>query len=325
MLAVALHGELLEICGKSFQILLVGQYGDGLGAEEIVVPDADQAHQHRQIALERRSAEMLVDLMEAAEHRAEIFRPDRQHGRKADRRIHGIAAADPIPEAEHVGGVDAEFRDFLGVGRYGDKMLGDGALFALHARQQPFARAARIGHGFQRGEGLGGNDEQCFGRIEIAHRFDEIRAVDIGYETESHSAVAVVLQRLIGHDRSEIGAADTDVNDVADALAGLAFPVARTHAVGKVGHGVEDGVNVGHHIAAIVQECGAARCAQRDVQDSTIFRDVDLVAAEHRVDAIAQLRFLGELQQQPQGLVGDAVLGIIEVNARRLDRQSFAA
>src|SRR5580704_17690868 len=66
VLAVALHSELLEICGKSFQILLVGEYGDSLGAKEIVVPDANQAHQHRQIALERCSAEMLVDLMEAA-------------------------------------------------------------------------------------------------------------------------------------------------------------------------------------------------------------------------------------------------------------------
>ena len=65
MLAVALHGELLEIGGKALQILLVGQHGDGLGAEEIVVPDGEQTHQHRQVALERRGAEMLVHFMEA--------------------------------------------------------------------------------------------------------------------------------------------------------------------------------------------------------------------------------------------------------------------
>ena len=41
MLAVALHGELLEIGGKALQILFVGQDGDGLGAEEIVVPEAE--------------------------------------------------------------------------------------------------------------------------------------------------------------------------------------------------------------------------------------------------------------------------------------------
>ncbi len=123
MLAVALHGELLEIGRKALQILLVGQHGDGLGAEEVVVPEAEQAHQHRQVALERRGAEMLVHLVEAVEHGAEIVRADGQHGREADGRIHGIAAADPIPEAEHVGGVDAELRDLFGIGRDGDEML----------------------------------------------------------------------------------------------------------------------------------------------------------------------------------------------------------
>ena len=159
MLAVTLHGELLEIGGKALQILLVGQHGDGLGAEEVVVPDAKQTHQHRQIALERRGAEMLVHLMEAAQHGAEIVRADGQHRRKADGRIHGIAAADPIPEAEHVGGVDAELRDLLGVGGDGDKMFRDGGFLAFQARQQPVARRARVGHRFQGGEGLGGDDK----------------------------------------------------------------------------------------------------------------------------------------------------------------------
>src|SRR5580704_6533561 len=42
VLAVTLHGELLEIRRKPLQILFVGQYSDRLGAEEIVVPDADE-------------------------------------------------------------------------------------------------------------------------------------------------------------------------------------------------------------------------------------------------------------------------------------------
>src|ERR1700722_978464 len=41
MLAVALHGELLEIRWKSLQILLVRQHGLGLRAKEIIVPNAD--------------------------------------------------------------------------------------------------------------------------------------------------------------------------------------------------------------------------------------------------------------------------------------------
>src|SRR3954447_2321440 len=42
MLAVALHRQLLEVGGKALQILLIGQHGDGLGAEEVVVPDGEQ-------------------------------------------------------------------------------------------------------------------------------------------------------------------------------------------------------------------------------------------------------------------------------------------
>src|ERR1700722_15312617 len=48
VLAVALHGELLEVGGKALQILIVGQHRDRLSPEEVVVPEAEQAHQPRQ-------------------------------------------------------------------------------------------------------------------------------------------------------------------------------------------------------------------------------------------------------------------------------------
>ena len=69
----------------------------------------------------------------------------------------------------------------------------------------------------------------------------------------------------------------------------------------------------------------AARRAQRHVQHGAVLGDVDLVAAEHRVDALAQARLLGQLQQQLERLVGDAILRVIEIDARRLDRQALAA
>ena len=46
---------------------------------------------------------------------------------------------------------------------------------------------------------------------------------------------------------------------------------------------------------------------------------------EHRVDAPAQTRFLGQLQQQLERLVGHAVLGVIEVNSGGLERHPLAA
>ena len=53
-----------------------------------------------------------------------------------------------------------------------------------------------------------------------------------------------MLQRFIGHDWPEIRATDTDVDDVANALASVAFPRAASHAVGEVGHLVENGVDL---------------------------------------------------------------------------------
>ena len=115
MLAVALHRQLLEIGWEPFQVLLVRQYRDRLRSEEIVVPDGQQAHEHRQVALERRGAEVLVHLVEAIQQSAEVIRADSTHGRQADRRVHGVAPADPVPELEHVGRIDAEFGDFRGI------------------------------------------------------------------------------------------------------------------------------------------------------------------------------------------------------------------
>ena len=39
----------------------------------------------------------------------------------------------------------------------------------------------------------------------------------------------------------------------------------------------------------------------------------------------AQARLLGQLQQQLQRLVGDAVLGVVEIEPDGLDRQALAA
>src|SRR5262249_17905631 len=107
MLAVAFHGQLLQISRKALEILLIGKNRHGLCAEEVVVPKRQESHQHRQVALKRSGAEMFVHLMEAIQNGAEVIRADRNHRRKADRRIHRIAPADPVPETEHVGCINA--------------------------------------------------------------------------------------------------------------------------------------------------------------------------------------------------------------------------
>ena len=126
VLAVGLHGELLEVGGEALEVLLVGEDGDGLGVEEVGVPDGEEAEEGGEIFLEGRGAEVVVHGVEAFEHGAEVVGADGDHGGEADGGVHGVAAADPVPEAEHVGGVDAELGDGFGVGGDGDEVAGDG-------------------------------------------------------------------------------------------------------------------------------------------------------------------------------------------------------
>src|SRR5262249_51635416 len=114
--AVALHGQLLEICGESLQILLIWKNSDRLGAEEVVVPNREKAHQHRKVSFEGSGAEVLVHLMETVEHRPEVVGANGQHRRQSNRRVHRISAAHPVPETEHVGCIDAKLGNFRSVG-----------------------------------------------------------------------------------------------------------------------------------------------------------------------------------------------------------------
>ena len=87
--AVAFHRQLLEIGREALEILFVGEHRDSLRAEEVVVPQGQQAHQHRQVLLERGGAKMLIHLVETGEQGApEVIRSDGEHGGQSDRRVH---------------------------------------------------------------------------------------------------------------------------------------------------------------------------------------------------------------------------------------------
>src|SRR5690348_29235 len=108
--AVALHCQLLKVGWESLQVLFVRQYRHRFCTKEIAVPDSQKAHQDWQVALERSCAEVLVHLVKYIQQRAEVFRAYGEHSREANRRVHGVAASDPIPKLKHVGCIDSELR-----------------------------------------------------------------------------------------------------------------------------------------------------------------------------------------------------------------------
>ena len=132
-------------------------------------------------------------------------------------------------------------------------------------------------------------------------------------------------KRLVGHHRAEVGAADADVHDIADRLAGVAEPIPGADPVGEHGHAVEHLVDLGDDVLAVDDERGVAGEAQRRVQDGAVLGAVDPVTAEHGVDPLAEPALLGKLHEEAERLVGHAVLRVVEIEAGRLGGQAGTA
>ena len=116
-----------------------------------------------------------------------------------------------------------------------------------------------------------------------AERAGDVGAVDVGDEAGVQVRVAVGVEGPGGHRRAEVGAADADVDDGADAPAGGALPVTAADTVGEVAHAGEHLVDVGHDVVAVELDPLAGRRAQGDVEDGAVLADVDPLAGEHRV------------------------------------------
>ena len=95
--------------------------------------------------------------------------------------------------------------------------------------------------------------------------------------------------------------------------------------MGKLRHPVKHGVDFRHHIFSVHEHGFALGRAQGDVQHGAVFGDVDFFAIEHRVHFPAQARFPGQLQEQLERLVGDAILGVIQKQSTGFDRECLAA
>ena len=305
--AVAFHRELLEVGGEALEVLVVGQDSDGLRAKEVIIPNTEQAVQNGEVLMERRGAVMLVHLMEAGEEFAEIVGAEGDHVREADGGIHRVASPHPVPETEHIRGVDAELRDFGGVCGNGDEMLRNGRLVTTKSGERPIARGLGVGHGLEGREGFGGNDEKRLGRVEVMRGLGEIGAVHIRDEAEGQRAVGIVAKRLVGHDGPEVGAADADIDDIFDAFAGVALPFPGANAVREGGHFVEHGVDLGNDIDAVHFDRGGAGCAQGGVEHGAVLGDVDLVSTEHRIDALAETGGVCERNKIGDRFFGDQV------------------
>ncbi len=156
-------------------------------------------------------------------------------------------------------------------------------------------------------------------------RLGEGRAVHVGDEAERKRLVAEGVQRTVGHLRPKVRAADSDVDDIADALAAVALPGAGADLVREGGHAVEHGVHLGDDVLAVDDDRLASRGAERHMQDGPVLAHVDLLAGEHGVTLRLEVLRARERREQPDGLVVDAVLRIVEKEPGRIEGEAFGA
>src|SRR6185437_5512740 len=103
----------------------------------------------------------------------------------------------------------------------------------------------------ERGKGLRGHDEESLRRIKIAERLGEVGRIDIRDESERQLSFAVEPQCLVCHHRAEIRAANPDIDNVTDSLAGVSSPFSLANAVCEVVHLMQRRVHVRYDIPSI--------------------------------------------------------------------------
>ena len=256
---------------------------------------------------------MLVDGMEAGQHVGEGIGPDGHHEREADGGVERVAAAHPVPEAEHVGRIDAELGHRFSVGGDGHEVTGHGFVPASQPVEQPLPCGRGVGQRLQGGERLRADDEQGLGRIQVVRLPVQVDRVDVGHEPAFDVRRGVVEHRLVGHGRTQVGAPDADVDHGGDPLAGVALPVAGADGGGHLAHPVEHLVHVGHHVAAVDFEALRPRHPQGHMEHRPVLGGVDVPAGEHGVPALLDAGRAGHVHQRGQRLVIHPLFGEVEI------------
>ncbi len=128
-------------------------------------------------------------------------------------------------------------------------------------------------------------------------------AIDVG-DIMKAWAIMVGGERQRGHRRSEIGAANPNVDNIGNGAA--------AHFIGKPPHGGQHRIDLRHHILAVDQHRAIGAVAKCCMQNSTALRRVDGCAVEHRVALCFDLSRRDQVSQQLHGAGVHRALGIVE-------------
>ena len=316
------------------QVLGVGQDGVRVGTQEVRVPHVEQAHEQGHVLLGLGLDEVAVHRVKAGKEVREALGANRDGQGGADGRVHGVAAAHPAPEAEGIVRVDAELGDLVQSGRHGDEVLGDRFLLGglvgddaalTQAVQQPGAHDLRVRDGLERREGLGRDDHEGRLGVQVLRGLARVGGVDVGDKAALQALLHVGLQGLVRHDGAEVGAADANVDDGLNRLAGDAHPLARADAAGEGVDLLQHLVHVGDGILAVDRQGVGRGAAQRGMQDGAVLGDVNVLACKHAVAQVRHAGLLGEREQVAQQRGAHEVLRQVDVQVGGLEGELLRA
>ena len=216
-----------------------------------------------------------------------------------------IPAAHPVPHrkclphAERMGRFDP-CRD-------AHEMLAQAiGMAAILCCAEPGHGSGRIGHGFERREGLARHDEEGMCRLHPRQHIVQGIAVDIAHEMETLACVPIGSQRLDRHARPQIGPPDAYVDDIRD---GRIVP----HPFRIVEKSGAHGIHLAPQRLQGLRHACFHRLAQQPVHDPTPLRMVDALTGKHGLTAGFHSLGTGQPVQKGQHVVVDVRLREIDV------------
>lgn len=185
--------------------------------------------------------------------------------------------------------------------------------YLLGLLKEPFLGTLGVGNGLLSGKGLGSDDEQ--GGLTVASLEDlgHVSTVNVGDKVGLQVPLAVVLEGLADHNGTKVGTTDTNVDDGVNGLASVTLPGARANRVGEFLHVGKDGVDLVNTGLRDLEATLISRgVSERNVQDGTALRGVNVLAVKHRVTERLDLGLTGEVKERGEDLIIDKVLGVVK-------------
>ncbi len=121
----------------------------------------------------------------------------------------------------------------------------------------------------------------------------------------------VMLQRFGHHHRAQVRAAYANVDDIFDGFTRVAFPRPTDQLLTKLLHALQHFPHFGHYVLTAFFYWLIRHIPQRHMQYSAAFGLVDRLSAKHSLYSFLQLALFGQLQQGIQGLLRNAVFGVV--------------